>query len=114
MGQAPQADPSVEAGIVPGEAAGAALALSPPDVLPASAPASAEAIVVLPMEPPVTVDAEMAEVPLLEVGDRKPASLAEGYPMRRLQGVPTPWRRGRSTAAHLGERRPHPRAARSQ
>jgi hypothetical protein len=94
MGRAPQADPSVEAGVVPGEAAGAVAALSPPNVLPASAPASAEAVVVLPVEPPVTADAEMAEVPLLEVGDRKPACLAEGYPMRRLQGVPTPWRRG--------------------
>jgi hypothetical protein len=110
MGRAPQADPSFEAAVMPGETAGAAAALSPPDVLPAPAPASAEAVAVLPVEPPVTADAEMAEVPLLEVGDRKPASLAEGYPMRRLQGVPTPWRRGHRTAARLGERRPHPRA----
>jgi hypothetical protein len=34
--------------------------------------------------------------------------------MRRLQGVPMPWRRGRGTAARPGERRPRPRAARSQ
>ena len=63
------------------------------------APAPAEAIAVLPVEPPVAADAGMAEVPLLEVvsdlpslghneraaavaevGDRKPASLAEGVP----------------------------------
>jgi hypothetical protein len=98
-----------------------AAAPSPPDVLPAPAPAPAEAVAVLPVEPPVATDAGMAEVPLLEVvsdlpslghkeravvvaevGDQKPASLAEGrpstssvmVPMRRLQGVPTPWRRG--------------------
>jgi hypothetical protein len=65
---------------VSGETAGAAAALSPPDVLPAPAPASVEVVAVLPVEPPVTADAEMAEVPLLEVGDWKPASLAEGVP----------------------------------
>jgi hypothetical protein len=80
VGRAPQADPSVEASVVPGETAGAAAALSPPDVLPAPAPASAEAVAVLPVEPPVAADAEMAEAPLLEVGDRKPASLAEEVP----------------------------------
>jgi hypothetical protein len=99
MGQTPQADPSVEATTVPGEAAGAAAALSPPDVLPAPAPAPAEAVAVLPVEPPIAADAGMAEVPLLEVvsdlpsfghkegmtavaevGDRKPTSLAEEVP----------------------------------
>jgi hypothetical protein len=97
MGQAPQADPSIGAAIVPGEAAGVAAALSPPDVLPAPAPAPAKAGGILPVEPPVAADAGMAKVPLLEVvsdlpslghkeraaavaevGDRKPASLAEG------------------------------------
>jgi hypothetical protein len=80
MGNAPQADPSVGAAIVPREAAGVAVPLSPPDVLPAPAPAPVEAVAVLPVEPPVAADAEMAEVSLLEVGDRKPASLAEGVP----------------------------------
>jgi hypothetical protein len=84
MGRAPQADPSVEAVVVPGETADTAAALSPPNVLSAPAPASAEAVVVLPVEPPVATDAEMVEVPLLEVADRELASLAEGYPMRRL------------------------------
>jgi hypothetical protein len=107
MGQAPQADPSVGAAIVPGEAAGVAAALSPPDVLPTPAPAPAEAVVVLPVEPPVAADAGMAKVPLLEVvsdlpslghkeraaavaevGDRKPASLAEGVPDASTAGGP--------------------------
>jgi hypothetical protein len=119
--QVSQADPSIGEAIAPGEAAGVAAALSPPVVLPTLSPASAEAVAILPVEPPVAADAGMAEVPPLEVvsdlpslshkeratavaevGDRKPASLAEGkpvrrqrwYPMRRLQGVPTPWRRG--------------------
>jgi hypothetical protein len=88
MGRAPQADPSIEAAVVSGETAGAAAALSPPDVLPAPAPASVEDVVVLPVEPPVTADAEMAEVPLLEVGDWKPASLAEGVPDASTAGGP--------------------------
>jgi hypothetical protein len=71
---------------VPGETAGAAVALSPPDVLPAPAPASAEAVAILPMEPPVTADAEMVVAPLLKVGDQKPASLAEEVP-----DAPTAW-----------------------
>jgi hypothetical protein len=92
---------------VPGEAAGAAAASSPPDVLPAPAPAPAEAVAVLPVEPPVAADAGMAEVPLLEVvsdlpsfghkegaaavaevGDWKPASLAEGVPDASTAGGP--------------------------
>jgi hypothetical protein len=88
MGRAPQADPSVEAAVVPGKTAGAAAALSPPNVLPAPAPASAEAVVVLPVEPPVVADAEMAEAPLLEVGDRKPVSLAEEVPDASTAGGP--------------------------
>jgi hypothetical protein len=88
VGRALQADPSVEATVVPGETAGAAAALSPPDMLLAPAPASAEAVAVLPMEPPVAADAEMAEAPQLEVGDRKPASLAEDVPDAPIAGGP--------------------------
>jgi hypothetical protein len=107
MGQAPQADPSVGAAIMPGEAAGMAAALSPPDMLLARAPASAEAIAVLPVEPPVAADAGMAEVLLLEaifdlpslghkegataiakVGDWKPTSLAEVVPDASTAGGP--------------------------
>jgi hypothetical protein len=107
MGQASQADPSIGAAIMPGKAAGVAAALSPPDVLLASAPAPAEVVTVLPVEPPVAADAGMAEVPLLEVvsdlpslghkeraaavakvGDWKPASLAEGRPSTSSAMVP--------------------------
>jgi hypothetical protein len=49
-------------------------------VLPALAPASVEAVVVLAVEPPIAADAEMAEAPLLEAGDREPAPLAEEVP----------------------------------
>jgi hypothetical protein len=75
MGRAPDADPSVEVAAMPRETAGAAS--SPPDALPALAPASAKAVAVLAVEPPVAADVEMAEAPPLEVGDRKPAPLAE-------------------------------------
>jgi hypothetical protein len=88
VGRAPQADPSVEAAVVPRETAGAAAALSPPDVLPAPAPASAEVVAVLPVEPPAVADAEMVEALPLEVGDRKPASLAEEVPDAPIAGGP--------------------------
>jgi hypothetical protein len=94
VGRAPEADPSVEAAVKPRETAGAAVALSPPVVLPMLAPASAEAAAALAVEPPAVVDAEMAEAPLLEAGDRKPVPSAEEVPYARLQGVPMPWRRG--------------------
>jgi hypothetical protein len=63
--QAPEAGSSVEATIALREAAGAAVASGPPDMLPALAPAAAEAVVVLAMEQPVAADAEMAEASLL-------------------------------------------------
>jgi hypothetical protein len=80
VGRAPEADPSFKAAVVPRETAGTAAASSPPDVLPVLAPASAEAVAVLAVEPPVAADVEMAEAPLLEAGDRKPAPLVEEVP----------------------------------
>jgi hypothetical protein len=65
VGRAPEADSSVEAVVALGEAAGVAVASGPPDMLPALAPATAEAVAVLAMEPPVATDAEMAEASLL-------------------------------------------------
>jgi hypothetical protein len=65
VGRAPEADSSVEAAIALGEAAGAAVDSGPPGMLPAVAPAAAEAVVVLAVEPPVAADAEMAEASLL-------------------------------------------------
>jgi hypothetical protein len=69
VGRAPEADPSVEAAVVPRETARAATALSPPDVLPVLAPASAEAIAVLAVEPPVAANAETTEAPLLDASE---------------------------------------------
>jgi hypothetical protein len=65
VGRAPDADSSVEAAIALGEAAGAAVASGPPDMLPALAPAAVEVIAVLAVEPPVAADAEMVEASLL-------------------------------------------------
>jgi hypothetical protein len=65
MGRAPEADSSVEAAVVPREAASAAAASSSPDALPAPATASVEVVAVPVMEPPVAADAEMAEASLL-------------------------------------------------
>jgi hypothetical protein len=127
LGQASQADPSIGVTIVPGEAAGMAAAPSPPVVLPALAPASAEAIAVLPVEPPIAADAGMAEVPLLEVvsdlpsldhkervtvvaevGDRKPASLAEERPSTPLAMVPDASTAGGPDALEEGRAEPQP------
>jgi hypothetical protein len=69
MGRAPKADSSVEAAVVPRETVGAVAASSPPDALPALAPASAEAVAVLAVEPPVAADAEMAEASLLDASE---------------------------------------------
>jgi hypothetical protein len=55
---------------VPRETAGAPTASSPPDVLSALAPASAEAVAVLAVEPPVAADAETAEAPLLDASEK--------------------------------------------
>jgi hypothetical protein len=65
VGRAPEADSSVEAVVALVEAAGAAVASSPPDMLPALAPAAVEVIAVLAVESPVAADAEMAEASLL-------------------------------------------------
>jgi hypothetical protein len=111
-----------------------AAALSPPDALLAPAPASAEAVAVLPMEPPVAADAGMAEVPLLEVvsdlpslshkeraaavaevGDLKPTFLAEVVPDASNAGGPDALVEGCAEPRPvLRERRPHPGATRSQ
>jgi hypothetical protein len=67
--RAPEADSSVEATVVPRETAGVAAASSPPDALPALAPASTEVVAVLAVEPPVAADAEMAEASLLDASE---------------------------------------------
>jgi hypothetical protein len=107
MGQASQADPSVGAVVVPGEAADAAVALSPPDVSSVLASTSAAVVADSPAEPSTAPDVEMVgasplavvpdpPVPSLEEGadavaevdDRKPATLAEGEPSASMAMVP--------------------------
>jgi hypothetical protein len=51
------------------ETAGAAAASSPPDALPALAPASAEVVSILAVEPPIAADAKMAEASLLDASE---------------------------------------------
>ena len=61
MERVPEADSSVEVAVALGEAAGAGVASSSPDMPPALAPAAAEAAAVPVGERPVAADAEMAE-----------------------------------------------------
>ena len=92
---------------MPGEAADAAAAPSPPDLLPAPASTPAGAVADSPAEPPVAADVGVVEAPPLavipdlpilgqeeratvvaEVGDRKPATLAEERPSMSTAVVP--------------------------
>jgi hypothetical protein len=69
VGRAPEADSSVEAAVMLRETAGAVAASSPPDASPALAPASAEVVAVLAVEPPVAANAEMAEASLHDASE---------------------------------------------
>jgi hypothetical protein len=100
MEQASQADPSVGAVVMPGEAADATMVPSPPDASPVPASTPAAVVADLPAEPSIAPDIGMVGVsplavvpdppPVLgpeegadvvaDVGDRKPATLAEGKP----------------------------------
>jgi hypothetical protein len=87
--RAPEADSSVEATVVLGEAAGAAVASGRPDMMLELAPAAAEAVAVLAVERPVAADVEMAEASLLGaseeggVGPRPVPSSGSLVPARR-------------------------------
>jgi hypothetical protein len=97
MGQVPRADPPVGAAIVPKEIANAAVALSPPDLLPTPASTPAGAVADSPAEPPVAPDVGMAEAPLLEVAPTSPVSATRrGRPLLlwSVIGGPPPWPRG--------------------
>jgi hypothetical protein len=63
--RAPEASSSIEAAVALGEVAGAVVVSGPPDMLPALAPAAAEAIDVLVVERPIAADTKMAEASLL-------------------------------------------------
>jgi hypothetical protein len=92
---------------MPGEAADATVVLSPPDMLPAPASTPAGVVADSPAEPPVAADVGMVEAPppmvipdlpvlsheeraavVAEVGDRRPATLAEGKPSTSIAAVP--------------------------
>jgi hypothetical protein len=92
---------------VPGEAADAAAALSPPDLLPAPASTPAGAVTDSSAAPPIATDVGMVEAPppvvipnlpvlgheeratvVVEVGDRRPAALAEGRPSTSTAAAP--------------------------
>jgi hypothetical protein len=106
MGQASQANPSAGAAIMPGEAADVAAASSPADLLPVPASTPAGAVADSPAEPSVAANVGMAEAPppvvvpdlpvlgheervavVAEVGDRRPASLAEERPNTSIAAV---------------------------
>jgi hypothetical protein len=104
-----------------------AAAPSPPVVLPAPASTPAKVVADLPVEPPVAADVGMAEAPLLEVvsdlpslghkervvtvaevGDRRPASLAEGRPSTLTAMVPDASTIGGPDALEEGRAEPRP------
>jgi hypothetical protein len=92
VGRAPEADSSVEAAVVLGEAVSAAVASGPPDMPPAVAPAAAEAVAVLAGEPPDAADAEMVVASLLGASEegartRDPSRRAAALSLRGA--VPT-------------------------
>jgi hypothetical protein len=107
MGQASQADPPAGAAIVPGEATDVAAAPSPPDLSSAPALTPAGAVVDPPVELPVAADVGIVAAPspvvipdlpvlgheertavVAEVGDRRPATLAEERPSTSTAMVP--------------------------
>jgi hypothetical protein len=107
LGQASQVNPPVGAAIVPGEAVDVAAVPSLPVLLPAPASIPAGAVADSPAEPPVAADVGMVEAPppvvipdlpilgheeraavVAKVGDRRPATLAEGRPNTSTTAVP--------------------------
>jgi hypothetical protein len=107
MGQASQADPHVGAAITPGEAADAAAAPGPSDLLLVSASTPAGVVADSLMEPPVAADVGTVEAPppvvipdlfvlgqkegaaiVAEVGHWRPATLAEEGPSTLTVVVP--------------------------
>jgi hypothetical protein len=119
--------PPVGAAIMSREAADAAAALSPPDLLSASASTPAGAIADSPAEPPIAADVGMVEVPppvvildlpvlgheeraavVAEVGDRRPATLAEERSSMSMAVVPDASAAGGPDASVDGHAEPWP------
>jgi hypothetical protein len=94
MGQASQADPHVGAAITPGEAANAVAAPGLADLLLVSVSTPTGVVADSPVEPPVVIPdlsvlgQEEGAVVVAEVGDRRPATLAEEGPSTSTAVVP--------------------------
>jgi hypothetical protein len=127
MGQASQADPPVGVAIMPGEATDTAAAPSPPDLLLAPASIPARAVADSSAESPVAADVGMVDAPPLvvipdlpvlgheeraavvaEVGNRRPATLAEGRPSTSTAVVPDASAAGGPNALVEGRVEPWP------
>jgi hypothetical protein len=112
---------------MPGEAADAATALSPPDLLSAPASTPSGSVADSPAEPPVAADVGMVEVTLpvvipdlpvlgheeratvvAEAGDRRPATLAEERPSTSTAVVPNASAAGGPDASVDGRAEPWP------
>jgi hypothetical protein len=112
---------------MPGEAADAAAALSPPDLLSAPASTPTEAVADSPAEPPAAADVRMVEVPppvvipdlpvlghkeraavVDKVGDRRAATLAEERPSTSTAVVPDASAAGGPDASVDGRAEPWP------
>jgi hypothetical protein len=112
---------------MPREAADAFAAPSPAHLLPAPALTPAGAVADSPVEPPVAVDVGMAEAPppvvisdlpvlgheertavVAEIGDRRPATLAEGRPSTSTAVVPDASTAGGPDASVEGRVEPWP------
>ena len=127
MGQASRVEPPVGAAVIPGEAIDAAVAPSPPVLLPAPASTPARAIADSPAELPVTADVETAEAPpplvipdlpifnheegaavVAEVGERRSVTLAEERPETSTMVVPNAPTAGGPDASAEGHAEPWP------
>jgi hypothetical protein len=112
---------------MPRDAADAAVASSPPELLSAPASTPAGAVADSPAEPPVAADIRMVEVPPLvvildlpvlgheeraavvaEVGDQRPATLAEERPSTSTAVVPNTSAAGGPDASVDGRAEPWP------
>jgi hypothetical protein len=127
MGQASQIEPPVGAVVILGEAVATAVAPSPPVLLPAPASIPIGAVADSSAEPPVTADVEMAEAPapsvipdlpifdheegavvVVEVGERRPVTLAEERPDMSTVVAPDASTAGGPGASVAGRAEPWP------
>jgi hypothetical protein len=126
-GKPPRLTPPVGAAITPEEAADAAAALSPPNLLPTPSSTPVGAVADSPAKPPVAADVGMVEAPppvvipdllvlgheeraavVAEDGDRKPVTLSEERPSTSTAVVPDASAAGGPDASMEGHVEPRP------